>query len=427
MSPLARALALSAALAWPVSASAQNVVTLQFNFSNPGARSLGLGGAFVALADDATAAYANPAGLTQLVEPEVSIEGRSWSYATSYVEGGRASGAPTGIGLDTEPGIREGVSKADFAEPSFLSFVYPRGRFTFALYRHQLAKFASSFAPQGLFAEGTTFAGTDRFVEQPGSNQLDIVSFGLSVGYRVTDSLSLGLGISHLDTDFTFSSSGFFPDDDTIESFFGTNNLLPERRIFDSSTAVEGTDTSYTLGLLWRVADLWRLGGFYRDGFDIKAKGFLRPGPAVLPGFQSGEGEGAWPFPVSYGAGVAFQSRDGRLTTSLEWDHVAYSEMLPGDTDERIPNADEVHLGGEYVFLDSTPIVAIRLGVWLDPDHRIQATAGDALFRALLPPGDDELHLSAGVGLAFEKFQIDLAVDFSDPADTAAVSAVYSF
>jgi hypothetical protein len=29
---------------------------------NPGARSLGLGGAFVALADDATAAYANPAG-----------------------------------------------------------------------------------------------------------------------------------------------------------------------------------------------------------------------------------------------------------------------------------------------------------------------------------------------------------------------------
>ena len=135
----------------------------------------------------------------------------------------------------------------------------------------------------------------------------------------------------------------------------------------------------------------------------------------------------AWRFPVGYGAGIAFQSRDGRLTTSLEWDHVAYSEMLPNDPDERIPDADELHLGGEYVFLDSTPIVAVRLGAWIDPDHRIQSTINHTLLSALLPPGDDELHLSAGVGVALEKFQIDLAVDFSDPADTAAVSAVYSF
>jgi hypothetical protein len=34
----------------------------QFNFNNPGARALGMGGAFVAVADDATAVIANPAG-----------------------------------------------------------------------------------------------------------------------------------------------------------------------------------------------------------------------------------------------------------------------------------------------------------------------------------------------------------------------------
>ncbi|MGB5341528.1 MAG: hypothetical protein WBP67_05500, partial [Thermoanaerobaculia bacterium] len=39
---------------------AQPVVNLQFNFADPGARSLGFGGAFVGLADDATAAFANP-------------------------------------------------------------------------------------------------------------------------------------------------------------------------------------------------------------------------------------------------------------------------------------------------------------------------------------------------------------------------------
>ena len=43
-------------------------------FTNPGARSIGLGGAFAAIADDATAAFANPAGLVQILRPEISIE-----------------------------------------------------------------------------------------------------------------------------------------------------------------------------------------------------------------------------------------------------------------------------------------------------------------------------------------------------------------
>ena len=45
--------------------------SFQLSLSNPGARSLGFGGAFVAIADDATAAWANPAGLVQLARPEL--------------------------------------------------------------------------------------------------------------------------------------------------------------------------------------------------------------------------------------------------------------------------------------------------------------------------------------------------------------------
>src|SRR3954449_13319028 len=51
---------------------------LQFNFGNPGARTLGMGGAFLGLADDAAAAEPNPAGLTILRKPEISIEGRNF-------------------------------------------------------------------------------------------------------------------------------------------------------------------------------------------------------------------------------------------------------------------------------------------------------------------------------------------------------------
>ncbi|MBK5259493.1 MAG: hypothetical protein JJE51_07850, partial [Thermoanaerobaculia bacterium] len=73
--------ALVALLALPVAAQNTDIESLsglQFNLGNPGARSLGMGGAFLGLADDASAAEANPAGLTILRKPEISIEGRNY-------------------------------------------------------------------------------------------------------------------------------------------------------------------------------------------------------------------------------------------------------------------------------------------------------------------------------------------------------------
>jgi long-chain fatty acid transport protein len=74
-------------------ASAQNadiesLAGLTFNFGNPGARSLGMGGAFLGLADDASAAEANPAGLTILIRPEVSLEMRANKTVQTYTVDG---------------------------------------------------------------------------------------------------------------------------------------------------------------------------------------------------------------------------------------------------------------------------------------------------------------------------------------------------
>src|SRR5712691_5646879 len=74
-------LALCALAATPLAAQNTDIESLsglQFNFGNPGARSLGMGGAFLGLADDASAAEANPAGLTILRKPEISLEGRNY-------------------------------------------------------------------------------------------------------------------------------------------------------------------------------------------------------------------------------------------------------------------------------------------------------------------------------------------------------------
>ncbi|MBC8415307.1 MAG: hypothetical protein H8E11_02640, partial [Candidatus Cloacimonetes bacterium] len=47
-----------------------------WNFTGVGARAAGMGGAFIGVADDATAISWNPAGLTQLDKPEASIVAR---------------------------------------------------------------------------------------------------------------------------------------------------------------------------------------------------------------------------------------------------------------------------------------------------------------------------------------------------------------
>ena len=71
--------------------------------------------------------------------------------------------------------------------------------------------------------------------------------------------------------------------------------------------------------------------------------------------------------------------------------------------------------------------VIARAGAWLDPDHRVSFTStGTALDHSIFR-GDDELHFAFGVGVAFDSFQIDAAVDFSDLVDTASLSAIYSF
>ena len=170
----------------------ESVLAIEFDFSNPGARSVGLGGAFAGLADDATAAFANPAGLVQLLRPEVSVEGRHWSYSTPYTEGGRYEGQPTDLGLDTTPGLRTGRSTEDVSGLSFLSFVYPAGNWSFAVYRHQLAKFRARTETQGLFH----LIGPDdaRDIDRRWFTDLDVVSYGISGGLRVHDRLSLGSG-----------------------------------------------------------------------------------------------------------------------------------------------------------------------------------------------------------------------------------------
>ena len=84
-------------------AQATAQIPLQFDFLDPGARSLALGSAFTAVADDATAAFTNPGRIhVSSVKPEFSAELR-WETTRYTIPFGWSvlSGTVTNLGADT--------------------------------------------------------------------------------------------------------------------------------------------------------------------------------------------------------------------------------------------------------------------------------------------------------------------------------------
>jgi long-subunit fatty acid transport protein len=420
----------------PWIASAQEAPpALEFSFSNPGARSLGLSGAFVALADDATAAVTNPAGLVQLSRSEISVELRRRKYSTPYTEGGRALGAPTGWGIDTVEDVRTSRSNETTSGVSFLSFVYPGNKWSLALYRHQVADFLVNTEINGLFGDASE-GGTRRYEDQLSTTELDIVGTGLTGAFQVSEQLSLGFGLSYYSGKVENQGATYavdvFPD-----TFWDSNSFFPHRNWVSSSFMVDDSDIGFNIGVLWKFAESWRAGAVYRQGprFDYQLINFAGPlHPEPEGTVTESVTDRSIAFPNVWGLGVAYRSPDGSLTVGFEWDRVEYSVI--GETLDsplvdtslvEIDDANELRLGVEYVFLKSSPLIAIRGGVWHDPDHRFRYTGEDPFSQALYRQGQDLLHVTAGVGIAIKNFQLDLGADLSQNRDVIALSAIYSF
>ena len=435
-------LGFTAWVGWPrihfvpgISAAQEAPPALEFSFSNPGARSMGLGGAFVALADDATAAFANPAGLVQLSRPEVSLELRRRDYSTPYTAGGRAQGAPTGYGIDTVDSIRTAFSNETTSGVSFLSFVYPGTKWSLALYRHQLADFSMRTEINGLFRD-TQEGGWERHPDQRSTTELDIVGTGLSGAYQFNDRLSLGFGLTYFSGRVEYRGA-VYGIDSYEGAFWEPNSFSPERLLVNSSFDADESDIGFTVGGLWKFAESWRLGGVFRKGPQFDYELHNRAGPAhglpegtVLDSIT----DRSIAFPDVWGLGIAYRSPDGSLTVGFEWDRVEYTVILESldsplaDTEDvSVDDANELHLGVEYVFLKTTPLIAVRGGLWHDPDHRFRSHSDDPFARAIYPQGKDTLHIAVGVGVAFKRLQVDIGADFSDEVDQFAVSGIFGF
>jgi long-subunit fatty acid transport protein len=413
---------------------------VELNFSTPGARSLAMGGAFIGLADDATAAFVNPAGLTILARPEISFESRHWQNRSEYADHGRSSGEPMGIGIDWVRELQTGEASSRAAGLSFLSFVYPRGSWSVAFYRHQLASYKTSFSTQGVFTERS------RLLPVIADIDLDISNYGVSAGFQLPWSIAVGLGVSYYNFRIDSLTQRFgivpIPPYGTADGqFFGGPNYEADNLESFQEQIGSSSDTRFNAGLIWSINNKVSLGAVFRQGPELGFTGRTTEGPADRAQ-PIREASATFSVPDVYGLGLAVQPVSA-VTVTLDYVFIGYSSMtddilnlFSDDFDEltdnlKVDDGHELHLGFEYFFLRSRYPVGLRVGSWFDPDHRMRYDGpeeGAPYFSVLYRPGQDNIHLTGGIGMVIgESLQLDAAFDIADNVSTYSISGVYRF
>lgn len=466
-------IALAVTLAVPL--GAQNVdiealAGLQFTFGNPGARALGMGGAFIGLADDASAAEANPAGLTILRKPEVSIELRNFVETQSYTTSGTF---PNIVRTDFDH-----HSKA--AVVSFASVVYPIKNFTVGAYFHEPLNntgggavaptrdpFTNVLTPlPDFFLPSERIPGTNdvRFTGGPITRaeclqrrlelndpfacvqsvidpffsvlQTRQRTFGISGAWQVHPKFSIGATIRHQRFE-EFAST-----------FRYTSNFVLKHVVVQSTARItdsgeidlrEETDTTFTAGFKWTPLDILSVGGVYKKGAQYDAP--LLYADANTGGDFIQLATTSFHMPDVAGLGVSVRPIPS-LTINADAVRVTYSNLVDqfAATGADVTGLDdpfiaddvtELRFGAEYLFATKIP-VALRAGYWQEPAHSVTWNGPmnhpDFVSEALLfPAGEDQEHYTIGAGLAWPRFQIDIAYDTSDNYKVGSVSMVTRF
>jgi hypothetical protein len=145
-----------------------------------------------------TAAFTNPAGLRALSRLEVSFEGRGRDFTIPVAARGHFAGQPSGRGTDNIPLEIQDQSQSG-GGLSFLSSVYPTARWLIAAYRHELANFDTSVQTDGPFYGVVDTPTEGRRFPIRGLMDLDIVTYGFSGSFNLTQQFSIGVGIGIYD------------------------------------------------------------------------------------------------------------------------------------------------------------------------------------------------------------------------------------
>lgn len=409
----------------------------RFNFINPGARSLALGGAFISLADDASAAQANPAGLSILLRTEYFIEARGVD------DGGETTVLRESLPGGTSSAVGSGTNLSDSQNITFASVVIPIKRVTFGISRQEalnaesrtLSQFALTFTqPSGVFsASGSGF------------NKVHLVDYNASAGFRLTDRFTLGASLTLATLKATSEVSNFVVDTDGVVA----PSPIPQPAL-DLRTRISDTDSAFgfNLGTIARVSESVSVGAVYRKAPRLAVDEEVHAGTDLF-GVQARLGRhfsNVFDIPDSYGVGASWRPQQS-LTIAMDVDLVRYSDLLKGYVPGvnvltgstarfTVDNAWDVRLGGEWVHLAAGRLpLAFRGGIYTRSDSTIHALSvgrknlsGGVSFpfatKDAFPAGSNEVHGAAGLGIVNGRVKVDLGMDIGSGSNEFLVSVI---
>jgi long-subunit fatty acid transport protein len=327
--------------------------------------------------------------------------------------------------------LKMGHSSDSVTGISFLSYAYPAKRGAFAIYRQELANFEADVETHGptfdFILQGQNLPL--RFYPTRTKASISIINYGVSGAYRINDKLSLGVGLSSLESSYDQLTRRYDFDGAADVDFSDSNVVNTLKR--------SGGDrvTGFNVGFLWNAARTLSLGGVYRRRADFNLQEIIyETDSSGAISSSAGFTSTKFSIPTILALGVALKPND-QITVALELNRAKYSDIKFSPKGVRADDADEIHLGGEYVFVSPNYRVPLRLGAWHDPDHqpafRGSVHEGDLDERVnalLFPRGKSQWHYAGGVGFAYStKFQLDAGFDRSDSTKIFSLSAVYRF
>lgn len=368
-----------------------------------GAAAMAMGGAFIGLANDASAVFHNPAGIAFLEGTQVSA-GITLIFPNSSL---------------TMPNI----DLAGYAESydQVSQVFYPPTFYITHKVSDKIVAGFGFFAPYGLGTEWpspTTFPL--RYISTKANMQTLI--FNPTLAYKFNENLSVGVGVSYihssLDLDLTY-----------LLNLTVIPPPIGPLGYYDVPITVEktsGTAWAVNAGALYK-GEKFSLGFNWRGGFTIDYDGDLNLDTSNIPAAvaplvpTNGTVKAPFSFPNIFGIGAAFNLSD-QLILTADVHYVLWSafDVIEVDPDVALPPALPVSLDFPPIEENFKDSFLFRVGMQYQMNENFALRGGFLYDQTPQPvasmdtmlPDSDRWALTAGFGYNFAGFAIDVAYQF---------------
>jgi len=387
-------------------AQAQQIeISSSLNPVGSGARATGMGGAFIGVADDATAASWNPAGLVQLEKPEFSLVYAYQNNSQKYNSG-------------LHPELAGTENNWDIHSINYASVAYPFKAFNrnmiVSLNYQRLYELDKKLG----FSYAWPLAAPDSLKDKVSYSQNGfLATISPAFAIQIIPELSFGATINIWD-DFHGGSSW-----NSSYNSQGTGNLggIGFNETITANNKYSFSGINANLGLMYSPTSKVNIGAVYKFAFDadLKRKGSFTQTQSFpeFPDFDTTTTDSTnnnmkMKMPASFGVGVSYKPTDNWVfaldTYYTEWSRFAIRDSAGNEVNPiygtpisqgRLTDTVQVRVGGEYLFIMDKNVIPVRAGFFYDPEPAKGSMK-------------DFFGFSLGSGFSTPRYSFDLSYQF---------------